>query len=53
MSKHTILSGFLGVALMAFAACSNEREEAKQNDVNALQDIAFKVDFEGYNADGQ
>lgn len=53
MSKHTILSGFLGMALMAFAACSNEREEAKQNDVNALQDIAFKVDFEGYNADGQ
>jgi len=53
MSKHTILSGFLGVALMAFAACSNEREEAKQNDVNALQNIAFKVDFEGYNADGQ
>lgn len=53
MSKHTILSGLLGVALMAFAACSNEREEAKQNDVNALQDIAFKVDFEGYNADGQ
>lgn len=53
MSKHTILSGFLGIALMAFAACSNEREEAKQNDVNALQDIAFKVDFEGYNADGQ
>ena len=53
MSKHTILSGFLGVALMAFAACSNEREEAKQNDVNAVQDIAFKVDFEGYNADGQ
>ena len=53
MSKHTILSGFLGVVLMAFAACSNEREEAKQNDVNALQDIAFKVDFEGYNADGQ
>ena len=53
MSKHTILSGFLGVALMAFAACSNEREEAKQNDVNALQDISFKVDFEGYNADGQ
>lgn len=41
------------MALMAFAACSNEREEAKQNDVNALQDIAFKVDFEGYNADGQ
>lgn len=41
------------MALMAFAACSNEREEVKQNDVNALQDIAFKVDFEGYNADGQ
>ncbi len=52
MSKNTILSTFLGAALLTFAAaCSNDREETKEKEINTAQAIEFKVSVGGYNAD--
>ena len=52
MSKNTILSTFLGAALLTFAAaCSNDREETKGKEINTAQAIEFKVSVGGYNAD--
>ena len=52
MSKNTILSTFLGATLLTFAAaCSNDREETKEKEINTAQAIEFKVSVGGYNAD--
>ena len=53
MSKNTILSTFLGAALLLTfaAACSNDREETKEKEINTAQAIEFKVSVGGYNAE--
>ena len=45
MKKQTILLGILSVALLAFTACSNDKEERNDEPINTAEGIEFKVDF--------
>lgn len=51
MKKQTILLGILSVALLAFTACSNDKEERNDEPINTAEGIEFKVDFSGYNTE--
>lgn len=49
--KQIILSGFLVVALLSLAACSNNDDKADGREVNIVQTIDFKVNFADYNSE--
>lgn len=51
MKKQTILLGILSVALLAFTACSNDKEERNDEPINTAEGIEFKVDFSDYNTE--